>query len=154
MADIVQSLLASVYRHAATEIQRKELENNEHSDDESEQSDDESEFQKTLNLRKWEHWKANPISEVWKESSATIRLVSGNEIFVKRGTLEELSTLRNFYRHIRECLHLPKHISLRLTFIGCRIFGREWREHVVACGDDQRGCHYLRGAIIQAVMHP
>ena len=146
----MQSFLASVYRHAATEIQRKELENNEHSDDESEQSDDEREFQKTLNLRKWEHWKANPISEVWKESSATIRLVSGNEIFVKRGTLEELSTLRNFYRHIRECLHLPKHISLRLTFIGCRIFGRDWEEHDVLSDDSGCVC-YRHGAIIRTV---
>ena len=149
VVDIVRSVLSSVYWHAATEVWRKEEEEAENEEKKAEEI-----LQNQLRQKRWAHWRSNPVNEIWKEKCATIRLISGNEFFVRDETLRKLRTLRNFHRHVRECLHLPNHISLSLTFIGSRIFGREWKEHVVACGDDPNAFRYLQGSVLQAVMHP
>ena len=97
------------------------------------------------------HWRAHPVSECWKERCATIRAgFGGKEIYVDRDKLKKLGTLRRFHGHVRECMQLQKYVSLRLMFVGCRIFGRLWEEHDVSFSDSV--CvPYLTGAIIQAV---
>ena len=110
--------------------------------------------------KKWTHWKAYPVSECWKDWCATIRCgLSGNEIYVQLGDIKELKTVRKDYVHlrdfhdlVRERLCLRKSVSLRLRFVGSRIYGRDWREHDVSfCSDDTVCVQYLEGAIFLAM---
>ena len=56
--------------------------------------------------------------------------------------------LKDFHDLVRERLCLRKSVSLRLRFVGSRIYGRDWREHDVSfCSDDTVCVQYLEGAI-------
>ena len=105
--------------------------------------------------KQWLHWRSFPVDEAWKDNCCIIRgAFSGREfLVVNNKKLAELKTTRNIYKHVRECLQLQKHISLRLTYCDCRLWKTRWNEHIVACNDSD--CmRYLTGAILQAVVHP
>ena len=99
-------------------------------------------------------YKKVPVLDAWKDNVCTIRwAMSGREfLIVNERKLEELKTLRNLYKYVRDWLQLEKHQSLCLTFCGCRCWGRQWNEHPVAC-DDSVCKRYLTGAILKSVVH-
>ena len=79
-------------------------------------------------------------------------LCSGTEFAtITRNECRKLKNRRNVYRHVRELLQLPKHISLALCFADCHTL-REWQRHEVRCDDGYSS--YLEGAVLEAVMHP
>ena len=108
------------------------------------------------NLKKqWLHWRSFPVDEAWKDDCCTITWsLSGREFLVlNKKKLAELKTLRKLYQHVRECAHLQNNISLRLTYCGSRLWKPQWKEHIVHCNDSD--CtEYLRGATLQAIVHP
>ena len=71
---------------------------------------------------------------------------------ITRKQLEKLKNRCNVYRHIRELLQLPKHMSLKLYFAECHTL-RKWQRHEVWCDDSPLG-GYLEGAVLEAVVHP
>ena len=120
-----------------------------------ESSEEEDDWQMQLYKQKWQYWRSIPVEDAWKERSCCIRSgFSGTNLAViTREKLKELENCRNVYRHVREFLQLPKHISLALYFVGSHKFQRQWRRHEVRCDDRHIGS-YLEGAVLEAVMHP
>lgn len=146
--NLAKRVLLKLYEHIS---KRLELEEDQRL--EQENREDEQRLERVRCTSRIALWKQNPISELHKERGCTIlRGFSGEELFINNRNLKRIGTLRNFYLEVRtEFKLLPKH-SLHLRFVGNRQFGRQWREHEVCC-DESECLHYLRGSIIQSIVH-
>ena len=113
-------------------------------------------------------WRSRPLTELRYETGATVTLLSGKTYLVLQHELRECRDLRTFYSHVRELLNLEKRTLLRLRFVGIRaaircmatnggamsIDGeRNVEEHEVSCSF-AKCLPYLKGSILQAVVHP
>ena len=142
VADIKQAVLSEVYWRTAEKVSQKEEE------------EEERRWRMQLYKEKWQYWRSDGLSNLWKEKCCTIRYgYSGTEfVTITRKQLEKLKNRCNVYRHIRELLQLPKHMSLKLYFAECHTL-RKWQRHEVWCDDSPLG-GYLEGAVLEAVVHP
>ena len=149
VADIKRAVLLLVYWRAAAKVSERE--------DESAEEEEPAHLalrQMQLDKEKWQYWRSHPLNNLWKERCCTIRYcASGTEFAtITRNECRKLKNRRNVYRHVRELLQLPRHISLALYFADCHTL-REWQRHEVRCDDVPMG-RYLEGAVLEAVVHP
>jgi hypothetical protein len=103
------------------------------------------------------HWKQHPLKDAWKESACTLRYaISGAEFAcIPSQKLKELGTTRQLHLHVRELMKLEKHMSLKLDYVDSRSFdGLNRAPHTVRCEDSGRVHRYLRGAILEVMVHP
>ena len=142
-ADIKRAVLSEVYRTTEKVSEKEE-----------EEEEEERRWRMQLYKEKWQYWRSDGLSNLWKEKCCTIRYgYSGTEFAtITRKQLENLKNRCTVYRHIRELLQLPKHISLKLYFAECHTL-RKWQRHEVWCDDSPLG-GYLEGAVLEAVVHP
>ena len=147
VADITRVVLRSVYRRV-TSKKESELASPEASDDSS----------GDVRVRSMiAHWKQHPLKDAWKESACTLRYaISGAEFaWIPSRKLKELGTTRQLHLYVRELMKLEKHISLALHYVDSRSFdGLNRPRHVVRCEYSVRLHRYLRGAILEVMVHP
>ena len=145
--NITRVVLSSVYRRVTSE-KESELASPEESDESSEE----------IRVRNMiAHWRQHPLKDAWKESACTLRYAcSGTEFaFIPSNKLKELGTTRQLHLYVRDLMQLEKHISLALHYVDCRTFGGLNRaRHVVSCDDSARMHRYLRGTILEVMVHP
>ena len=92
---------------------------------------------------------------VW-EDYCTFRYGGKDHFKIFSRQLLELRTTRRLYQHVRECLNLEKHMSLRLECVDCRpcrVFNR-FNTHEVWCDDSEGLPAYLEAAILEISVHP
>ena len=92
---------------------------------------------------------------VW-EDYCTFRYEGKDHFDISSRKLLELRTTRRLYQHVRECLNLEKHMSLRLEYVDrrpSRDFNR-FNKHEVWCDDSERLPAYLEAAVLEIEVHP
>ena len=127
VADVTRTLLSLVYSRISRVEDEEKWDSSSAEDEEyrrrSMQLQKEKYRRRSMQLdkEKVRYWRSVPMEALWKEASCTIRHgFSGTEFaIITRIQLRELKNCRNVYRHVRELLQLPKHISLALYFVDC-----------------------------------
>ena len=92
---------------------------------------------------------------VW-EDYCTFRYEGKDHFDISSRKLLELRTTRRLYQHVRECLNLEKHMSLRLEYVDCRPSRdvNSFYKHEVWCDDSERLPAYLEAAVLEIEVHP